>query len=624
MDAAAWRIACAVGVAMGWTGLIGSRLLAGVPAEHLADQGTLRLLDRAKRHAGAKQWQQAARRYRQLLLDCPGKLVKIADGHYRSMRRVCSDRLRAMPPGAFPRRQPPAAPVVTRQFNDAIRRADEHALARIAGDFFWNPYAHTALDRLGELHLARGAFGRAVQAWACLLDLAPHADVGVPTVLAKMAFAYHELGDTSASYGLLERLRRSHAQARAVIGGRRQLLTAFLDAMMRDGSTDRGSAGDWPTWGGAFARSAHGSAFRGFGKVLWRYPASGGTDVVVSDRLAIYGHDGSLLARDLDSGRLRWRCRLGRAHAVPGWRVSPSVAHGLVLVRVAEPVEGGGLRTRIVGIDLGTGKRAFQHACPPVAKGGSYVFAPSPVASDGVLWTSAVVTRGDELACWLRAVDLDGRRLIWQVKLAETREPVTAGLGPAPVGVFGHMVFVNTGLGVVGAVDTRYGEVAWTRSCAQPGRRAADAVAGPPVVTDGVVHVVPPASGTVLAFDPGSGRRQWTQTVPQARYLVGTHRSRVVTVGTTAVAVASRGGKVLWRRRVPGGQPVGRPVMAGDSVLIPTKETLSIVSVSGGRSRRTAAWPTGTSGRRVLCCGPVVLVVGRDGLTAVRNEQTKE
>jgi outer membrane protein assembly factor BamB len=166
-----------------------------------------------------------------------------------------------------------------------------------------------------------------------------------------------------------------------------------------------------------------------------------------------------------------------------------------------------------------------------------------PVAADGRVFSYGPT--GD-----VSANAADGGGQIWKVNLKPSdvdSSVVTPGGG---VAVAGGVVYVNTGYGVIAALDAGSGQIVWSQAKEHPGR-------GAPTVADGKVFAV--GEGNVLVcLNAADGKEIWKfNGVPEAGGVIGATNPAVsggvVVVPFSSgelVAIDIKTGNALWTEQM--------------------------------------------------------------------------
>jgi len=583
-----------------------------IPAEHLADQGQIRLLEQARRHVIRDEFDQAEAKYRQLIAHAPGRLYEVSDGHFRSVADYCWNELAEMPEEALPRRRSQGAPAVRRRFDAAMRDGDTQVLSELVDDFFWNPFGEQALDRLGEIHLSQGRFQRAIECWQRLIELRDRSDASVAAWKAKAAFAYYQSGDNSTASSILSWLKLTAPEARATIAGQERLLVEYVDGLSDAGDEIAAGHGDWPMPGGRPSRSAIGAPLDGFGRTLWKCETAGRPCMCVADGIALVLTADELSARDLTTGRLKWKKAWQSKADDLAVAFSPTVAEGLVFLPDQKQA------SAIVAIRATTGKLAMRFAASAPGDA-SLVVDGSPVAMDGRVYCSFRATDDSAIAYYVRAVDLATKRLVWQTRVCEAPGKSGQIVRPAPLAAFGTMLVASTGMGLVAALDADSGDFRWAVEYVGTGRRSTSRPGVPPIVSDGIAHVAPADANLLLGIDIRTGQTRWKTTIGKAATVLPSKDRAALVAEDSITAVDSLLGKTRWRNDGLAAGMVAPPWGAGRLLLLPCAEHVVTLDLSNGKSRQPVDWPTGAEAGSVMTCGEAVLIVAENGVKAYQN-----
>ena len=218
-------------------------------------------------------------------------------------------------------------------------------------------------------------------------------------------------------------------------------------------------------------------------------------------------------------------------------------------------------------------------------------FEGSPVVANGNVYIG--ITRGGAMthsfvACYDAATGAKKwRQLICEASSANTFQGwishnlLTLGAG---------MIFYNTNLGAVAALDEATGRVRWIstyeRDDSAPLNRAIPIgqEPNPCVYHDGLVMALPSDSRGVWAFDALSGELRWqTPDSPRIRYLLGVAHGKLICSGNQVVAIDLATGRRVWQwPEASGMTSYGRGVLAGDYVYYPTKTHIYILEQRTG------------------------------------------
>lgn len=120
--------------------------------------------------------------------------------------------------------------------------------------------------------------------------------------------------------------------------------------------------------------------------------------------------------------------------------------------------------------------------------------------------------------------------------------------------------------------------------------------ANPPLVTDELVIVAPPDGTRLFAMDRATGRPRWDFSRTGLRYLIGCDSERVYVSGNGIQAHRLDDGRRVWLNSDV--LPSGRPILAGDELIVPTASGLIRLNTAIGTQlaqpeRRDDARPFG-------------------------------
>lgn len=318
---------------------------------------------------------------------------------------------------------------------------------------------------------------------------------------------------------------------------------------------------------------------------LWRVSTEAALSdpIVARGRVYVGGDDGVVRALDARSGTARWRESVGARAGIP-WALDD---------RLYVPVDGG-----IVALEADDGTPAWRAETPRrtgfvAARHGVYYVdtaGPAVVAID----------RADGSNRWRSAIDDP-----WQATLLATDEHVIVSTGSQwdePWTL---------------AADT--GRFAGRQ---RPDRGGSDMTAER-FALDGTVFAIDPMFGELQAATTSGGYdATWHGGVDayapvalaggaEHLYVAGTHpESRLYACSLTD-------GETEWRTSLPGA-PVGRPTVAGESVLVRTEDELRCVDPDDGAERWTRT--ADGIGSRVVLADDLVYTTDGDEVRAFRAQ----
>jgi outer membrane protein assembly factor BamB len=259
---------------------------------------------------------------------------------------------------------------------------------------------------------------------------------------------------------------------------------------------------------------------------------------------------GTVAARDVEDGSLRWRSHLGEGLQAPF-----VAGHDLL---VAGTVEG-----TLVGLDPATGTERFRFAADGAIRSAPVVTGQAVVAA----WEQAGTARATVRA--FRVDDGGDEAPLWQT----TTDP-----GPFPsaaVAAGTEAVFVAGGDGSVRAIGLEDGTERWRARLGEVATRVQLPAAGPPLVVADRLQIA--------RLEPATGRQLWSFRLADARTLPtgdanSLAASAPVVAGSDVVigdaagvvsAVDARSGHRVWRANVADG-PIAPPAADGARLYLTT------------------------------------------------------
>lgn len=163
-----------------------------------------------------------------LIMRQDAAFVVAPDGRrYTSMCIKANDMIGSMAPRGLALYRALYDPQARRLYDKALLDGDTTLLRRVVRRYLHTTYGPKALEALGALSFDHGRFHQAGQHWRQLLR-AKSSSVNRPTVLAKMAMAYHLGGDADESAKLASLLEDKHPDATAKIAGRQRNLVQLV------------------------------------------------------------------------------------------------------------------------------------------------------------------------------------------------------------------------------------------------------------------------------------------------------------------------------------------------------------------------------------------------------------
>lgn len=113
-------------------------------------------------------------------------------------------------------------------------------------------------------------------------------------------------------------------------------------------------------------------------------------------------------------------------------------------------------------------------------------------------------------------------------------------------------------------------------------------IASPPIVVGQTVLLAPQDSDKLMAFDRATGSIRWKAKRRRHRYIVGADETRVIIAGKEIEAIRLADGESEWEFNPDsstnaGVIPTGRPILAGNQVLVPTEHGLLTLNAATGQ-----------------------------------------
>jgi len=377
---------------------------------------------------------------------------------------------------------------------------------------------------------------------------------------------------------------------------------------------------------------------------------------VVHDRVVYVAHLHVVRALDADTGDLLWQFDT-RQEGSPGrdgpvlecQARQPLVAGGVVYAPLEDGKSNntgvfmlnqgqGSIHTSLYALAADSG-RMLWHWDPQRAglEFGELSIDGMPVESHGAV----IVALGTPGAFYGEAhtAALDGRtgKLLWSQPVVGYPAGYIGQQNPwsfstrnvsASVAVRDGIVLVNA-LGVTAAQSLLSGRVLWVRTMADmrqiPFERTQRASAGggrlvrgmplarlPRVLADRDLVV----SGCILsphleAYHWIDGSLAWRRPSEDAPYLLALDRGRGVAWGAKVLVFDLATGQAAWPPLALDAPPAGEPVLARDTLLVPSATAIIAVDLTAGRIAGNTTLPAGFSGGN-LAIGPAGLLVATD------------
>ena len=311
---------------------------------------------------------------------------------------------------------------------------------------------------------------------------------------------------------------------------------------------------------------------------------------------------------------------------------------------------------RLFACELASGQELWNHA-PPAdwdGAGGPFAQSMSLCASPTIIGSCVLVpciSDASSVDYHVASYELTRGALLWSTFVVRGQiERNSFGKAPfeftgAPlVGVPGRgRVLVQTGLGLIAALDLATGEVLWrteyepielpnVRSYTPP-RREVVWRTTPPIVVGDVVLATPPDSRELLALDLEDGHVLWSVSVSVLNalhtrtnelafdHLIGVDGEMLYLGGAKVSALVKRRGlrsaetlEPLWTERVSRPETSGRACLAGDALLLPGPVEWLTLDRETGKERNSRE-VSGTHG--LLVTDEALYVLTEDGLKRI-------
>lgn len=306
---------------------------------------------------------------------------------------------------------------------------------------------------------------------------------------------------------------------------------------------------------------------------------------------------------------------------------------------------------RLFAFDLESGRPLWSHEPPPSWDGESGDFAQRmSVAGPPIVCGSRVLAPFYRLQgridYHVGCFDLETGKLLWSTALISGQRELNMfgraehEFSAPPLVVSGDRVIALTQLGAVASLDLFTGELLWETLYDQiplpkntmgifraPPRRGVWLNA-PPVVSDGVVVATPYDSSTLIGIDLESGALLWSLPHPTVQdlsggasasidLLVGAKGGEIFLSGNEIAAIESRSGLRRSAPDVPRWSfsdadfqytPLGRPVLAGNRILLPLREHRVEIDAETGVEVASTPWNRDVGGNLVVGPGEISCV----------------
>ncbi|MBN2474128.1 MAG: PQQ-like beta-propeller repeat protein [Pirellulales bacterium] len=503
----------------------------------------------------------------------------------------------------------------------------------------------------------------------------PDTDLDLAAVRARLVLVSILEGSRTRARDELEQFTRLHGDARGRLGGRE---ADYCEALrtMRAESADwprPPSSPDWPTFAGSPARNKIASETVDVGQLAWRAPlpeirvAESPLPIgpskpeyrpalsyhpVFSAGLVLVNTRREILTLDAQTGQPAWqgaaaaiyRAELEGAagdpsdplHTLGAPRCTMTVFDGKVYARMGTALTGGPQDSAfsirpgyLVCLDLAAEGRLMWKFVPE----DGWALEGSPL-SDGASVYVAMRRNDVRPQAHVACFDAQTGRPRWRRFVCGAETPARGTLFQTTHNLLtlcGETIYYNTNLGAVAALAAEDGRLKWLSL--YPRARQGDLMQlaphwhrdlNPCLYDHGTLLVAPADSPRLFALDAATGQILW-QTGPEVTDVVHL-------LGATEEHLIAAGGRLYWvglngesagrvKHRWPDGaeQPGhGRGVLAGDTVLFPTREKVYMFDVQTARPRKVLDLvPLGATGGNLLIAGGQLVIATENELIAL-------
>jgi len=508
----------------------------------------------------------------------------------------------------------------------------------------------------------------------------PDTDLDLAAVRARLVLVSILEGSPVRARDELAQFVRLHPDAQGRLGGREVKYAEALGAMIAEsGAWPRPKTSpDWPTFAGCTKRNKIASEMIDVGKVVWRmplraaltldgFPTRSGIEVkratlsyhpVYAEGLVLVNDSLEIKAIDVQTGRPPWGeagsavyrdqledepgAFLQRQAGLGTPQFTMTVFDGKLYVRMGSTVTnwpqaeagllpGGAIpRGYLVCLDLAAEGRLMWKITPEPG----WAFEGSPVADGASVYVG--MRCGGLPEAHVACFDARTGRRRWRVFVCGAETPAR-GMFPQHthnlLTLQRRTLYYNTNLGAVAAISARDGRIRWVSLYprARDGNLQKPAPhwqrdLNPCLYDHGTVLVAPADSPRILALDAATGQILWQTEPPDAV------RDVIHLLGTTGEHLIAGGQKLYWiglngedRGRVkhvwpdgPEKPGYGRGVLAGDSVLWPTREKIYVFDQKTARPKKVIDLvPRGVSGGNLLAADGHLLIATAGELIAL-------
>jgi len=497
----------------------------------------------------------------------------------------------------------------------------------------------------------------------------PDTQLDLAAVRARLVLVSILEGSTARAADDLAQFVRLHPDARGRLGGQEANYVEALRSLLAESKSwpAVGVDANWPTFAGSPRRNKIAPRLIDVGKVAWRVPLRkvaaapsflGASDTppgaprallsyhpVLVGNLLLFNNRLSISALDVRTGQAAWgshstaiyRDELDGAlhdiHNPPGTlgvpRFSMTVFADKLFARMGSSVTGRPQQSTsvyrpgyLVCLDLAAEGRLQWKITPQ--KG--WTFEGSPLGDGANVYVG--MRRNDiRPQAFVACFDAQTGKHRWRRFICGADTPAQGMLHESTHNLLtlsGEMLYYNTNLGAVAAIATSDGRLKWVSlyprqthgnlsKLGQHWRRDLN----PCLYDRGNLLVAPADSPRVFAFDAASGQMLWQSgsELADVTHLLGASNDHLIAGGDKLYWIDLNGanaGRIshVW----PQGREklgYGRGLLAGDSVLWPTREKIYIFDQKTARQRKVIELqPRAVSGGNLLVAQGRLLIAG--------------
>jgi outer membrane protein assembly factor BamB len=314
-----------------------------------------------------------------------------------------------------------------------------------------------------------------------------------------------------------------------------------------------------------------------------------------------------------------------------------SLAHGMIFNLEAVEVQTGRRRvvrgqlpakgpTRLVARDQDSGRIRWTVGGIPDQSGSfaGAIFAAAPIESGDNLFVPYWVDKD----IFAGLLDPSDGRMIARAHLCTLPSRPDTWHYPLLPAIDGTVAYMPTNGGLLLAVDTsapvlkwaaryergRYTEMqpdtlwAGIERQANNIRASVQWLPGPPVIAGGLVVLAPPDANHLVAFDRNSGKPAWVRARGAHRYVIASDARHLWLGGPHVSRIDAHTGDALWVTEV--GPSTGRAVLSGDHIFVPTASALVALDGQNGDLLPSQEYPVdATPLGNVLCWGGAMFAI---------------